>query len=169
MNTSRLYDLQRPYYMKARLTATFDDSGTAPSPNPDVVKSMVEQFNGTNSNHGNWDSTNNYWLCPKTGIYKVYGHVLFEARNNDRLHFAKTLITVNDTVTAESQLDLLTGTAGHDDDMDTVGIGVTTILSITQNQQVKLKYSYTHDTTTGVHIKGDSAIDKTFILIERIE
>ena len=50
----------QPYYMKAVLTSNFlDDSSPDPDPEPDVVKSMVEQFNGTNSNFGDWNSSNN--------------------------------------------------------------------------------------------------------------
>tara|TARA_Y100000114_G_scaffold148569_1_gene161797 strand:+ start:119 stop:649 length:531 start_codon:yes stop_codon:yes gene_type:complete len=159
----------QPYYMKAKLLTAFEDSGTTPDPNPDFVKDMVEQFNGTNSNFGNWDSSNNYWLCPKTGTYKIYGQITFDARDNDRLHDARVILSVNDAQKAFSTLNLLTGNQGHDDDMDIASLNVTTILHITQNQQVKLKYRYVSDTATGVRIQGGGASDKTFLLIERIE
>ena len=160
--------------MLAGLTQSYTQSGTSGTA---VVETMVERFNGTNYNYGNWNDTDDCWICPANGFYKITGAIRGGSQSTDKLTRLSVAITkynsggslVEDI--AFSGLDLHTETSSE---ADVITANTTTIIYLTALERIKLRVNWVLTSGSlsvggsGGNSGGSERPEKTYLMVERI-
>ena len=160
--------------MLAGLTQSYNQSGTSGT---DVVEDMVERFNGTNYNYGDWNDTHDCWICPANGFYKITRAIRGNSQSTDRLtRFNVSISRYNSSNVfqediAFSGLDLHTQTSSE---TDVISANATTIIYLTELERIKLRANW-RVTSGSLSVGGSGGNsgsstrpEKTYLMVERI-
>jgi len=161
----------RPYFSKAKLISTDDDSG--PTGTLIQITGLTEQFSSGNFsyNYGNWNSSQ--WTCPQDGIYRISAQVSFLSAGNDKILTAEIHIRKNpadgggEITIGSNQLDLHTS-PGDIDTADNMTPFITILQEVQYNDEILLRVSWKVDNNSGMDYRGDVDQDLTFVTIERV-
>ena len=172
---------ERPYFMLAGLNKSYYQNADRSNNwgGGVVVKDMVERFNGTNYNHGHWNETDNCWICPADGFYKITGAIT--ARSNiDNLHELNVIISRYNSNNdfeediADSGFDVNDSYTGQFQGADILSANTTTIIYLTESERIKLRVSWMARSYLTVKGSSDSygstltRPEKTYLIVERI-
>ena len=177
--TSQVASGNGTYYMKAGITGNYN-IGTFQQPQVSVINKVVdmhERFNITiNPNFGDWDNTNNSWICPAEGIYKIIGSLnIKQIAGQDKLRKAFVKIA---KVGADGGLIRLLNKGGLDNWVETYSEGhewsvdCSVMERIYTGDRIALLIDWRVDSgAQGVQILGgvsNTQPDATFLTVERI-
>tara|TARA_R110002167_G_scaffold335589_1_gene542952 strand:- start:760 stop:1707 length:948 start_codon:yes stop_codon:yes gene_type:complete len=158
-----------PYYMKAGITANYTLTGT--SGTDVLITGATEQFSGVNPYFGDWNATNDYWVCPNTAVYKINGSLRVAGSSGvDRIRKAFVKLAV---VNAAGSVIRILNQGGFDMYVETESEGHNWTINcfameqITTGDNVALLIEWSVS-TGGVIIQGSTSPDATFITVEKI-
>ena len=160
--------------MLAGLTQSYIQSGTSGT---EVVENIEERFNDTNYNYGDWNETNDCWICPTNGFYKITGAIRGGSQSTDKLTRFNVAITrynssnVLQEDIAYGGLDLRTETSSE---ADIISANTTTIIYLEALERIKLRVNWKVTSGnlsvggSGGNSGGSTRPEKTYLMVERI-